>query len=339
MYPKKLLQVFSQALFCFLLPNTILCVLSKHEEKNSIKRFAPPLEVQKQIDLFFTYSNVQNLFISRPRCQFLQKSGTRQFSPQARNQWALNQNNARDLWKSYFNEEFINVCKQFDITSLASLEKNTFILESKKYWPGFILKISKDEWATTNENRSPEVIRYKNTSRVFYNNKLEEFITKTNAKHLLCLKKYLYHIPGQPHEISDRNYCVLAEKFENLPEETKNKEAIKSLFNLEKQEIKNEFIPMIKELIQAMFYTGIADIRPHNVFLINNNGILKFLFIDTERHGFYDSDQNFFHKNPAEIKASAKRGIYNLCKTILRLSDNETYILTTKLQSLISTSF
>lgn len=328
MFTYLVLILFFQATAAF-------CYLSQQEEKMACEKYCPPEPLRNQLDLFFSNSTAQNFFITRNRLQYLPKLGLRQFSAKQRLEWINLQKQSRFDWDNFYSKNYDHVCKTLCIKPLVSLSKNTFVFSSETYFPGYVLKLSKSEWIDFEGKGLPEVVRYKNISRVFYNDKLQEFIKLNNTNHLQALNKYLYHLPGQPQELSDRNYCVIAEKVENLPTPDMSKDSFKAMFNLENLEVKKEYISLIQELVRAVFYTGIADLRPHNIFLLKFDELEKILIIDTERHGFYDSDKNFFHKSQQEIRASAQRGLFNFSRYTLCLAEQKAYMLASKLQELL----
>ncbi|MBS1988252.1 hypothetical protein JST56_04630 [Candidatus Dependentiae bacterium] len=331
----KSLKIKSLGLILCCLITPLLSYLSDQEEKKYLEKFRIPQELQLGIDLFLSDSTARTFFVDRPRHQFLPKLGVRKFTAGDRLRWSLGQKELKNNWESQYVPIYRALCADGKITPLALLNKNSFILASDTYWPGYVLKMSKSEWIDFEDNHESRLVRYKNISRVFYNDKLQEFIKQNNAQFLYAVQKYLYHIPGMPRELSDRNYAVVAEKIENLPTSRMSKESFGAMLDYQKLEIKPEFQPMIRELVQATFYTGIADLRPHNIFLIEKDGAQKILIIDTERHGYYDTDENFFHKNAQEIHQSALRGLFNFACYTLCLPERSAYQVVKHLQGLL----
>lgn len=326
-------------LCCILLVNTISenkflhAYLSIQEEKKTLEKFKIPSHLQQKLDLFFTDTRTYELFINRQRRQFLPKLGVRRFPAQQRIEWTNEQVKIRTHWDLLHLPLYEELCKSCVIQPLAGLNKNTFILTSHS-WPNYVVKINKNEWLDFNEQGIPELVRYKNISRVFYNDKIHEFIEKYNPNHIYAIKKYLYHLPGKPLNLSDRNYCVVAERVYDLPTSKMSKLAFGAMFNLDNFEVKKEYTALIQELVQLVFYTGIADLRPHNIFLIDQNGVKKILIIDTERHGYFDTDKHFFHKNETEVKQSALRGLFNFCHFTLCLPERTAYQMVTTLHNM-----
>ena len=322
-------------IFCCLV-TPLVSYLSEQEEKKYLEKFCLPEQLRSGIYLFLSNTTARDFFVNRPRQQFLPKLGVRRFTAGDRLRWSLEQQDLKNNWESKYIPIYEALCNSGKIKPLALLNKNSFIIASDTYWPGYVLKMSKSEWIDFEENRQSTVVRYKNISRVFYNDKLHEFIQKYHTRFLYAVHKYLYHIPGMPTELSDRNYAIVSEKIDNLPTSQMSKQSFRAMLDYQKLEIKPEFRPMIKELVQATFYTGIADLRPHNIFLVEKDGIQKILIIDTERHGYFDTDKNFFHKDSQEVYQSALRGLFNFACYTLCLPEQSAYQVVKHLQELIT---
>jgi|GEM_PF-5191548 len=331
----KSLKIKSLILAMCYLTTPLLGYLSPQEEKIYLEKFSPPQELRLGIDLFLSNTTARDFFVNRTRHQYLPKLGVRRFTAGDRLRWSIDQKNLKNNWESKYVPMYEALCSEGNITPLADLNKNSFILASDIYWPKHVLKMSKSEWFDFEEDGQSKLVRYKNISRVFYNDKLHEFIKKYNARFLYAVQKYLYHIPGMPTELSDRNYAIVAEKIDNLPSSRMSKQSFGAMLDYQKLEIKPEFQPMIRELVQATFYTGIADLRPHNIFLIEKEGINKIVIIDTERHGYFDTDKNFFHKSAQEVHESALRGLFNFAFYTLELPEKSAYVVVKHLQSLL----
>ena len=115
-----------------------------------------------------------------------------------------------------------------------------------------------------------------NLHRVSIARSIREYAQENNFSYIRVPKKYIYHIPGRPIFLSDRNYMVLAEKFTLLSEE-KNKKVLHALP-----------LSMIRQALDELFETitliGFEDAHADNVqALFNEEGnFTGFGLIDLE---------------------------------------------------------
>jgi hypothetical protein len=134
----------------------------------------------------------------------------------------------------------------------------------------------------------------------------------------------LWHIPGRPDELSDENYLVVAEKIVDLPAIELNATRFHGLVEEISRRIYDEVdVPeiyvreeaeaLVVQMVQVISYAALWDIKLKNVFLINHDGVLKILFLDTEKPGLGGgADVNFYHTHDGEVMSNMRTGFEGL---------------------------
>ncbi len=187
----KSLKIKSLILAMCYLTTPLLGYLSPQEEKIYLEKFSPPQELRLGIDLFLSNTTARDFFVNRTRHQYLPKLGVRRFTAGDRLRWSIDQKNLKNNWESKYVPMYEALCSEGNITPLADLNKNSFILASDIYWPKHVLKILAAFFITINFMNSLKNIMhascmpFKNIS-IIYRECQQNFQTVTM---LLWLKK------------------------------------------------------------------------------------------------------------------------------------------------------
>lgn len=114
----------------------------------------------------------------------------------------------------------------------------------------------------------------RNLQRIAVNEKIKECIKKNNLRHIVTPQKYLYHIPGRPHDLNDMNYIVISEKLELFCK------------NCNRHQFGHHATPVQRaEILTVIRYVGYGDSHLDNICFLKNG---KIAIIDTEPHGSVD---------------------------------------------------
>lgn len=294
--------------------------LSMSEEKKIINQFAPPQELQEKLDDFFSDEKVKLFFDTTllathtPLRKLLGKLTSGEMRSLINNNKSFN-----TLWQKTNKNIFESICQKYNLEVLSSPLKKTIIFTSPNVLPNFVIKIANKHVIAHAPNKKVELAHLKNVSRVLLNQKILEFSQRYQTSHLYPLKKFLYHVPWRPLDLTDKNFIVLSERIYMESSIQDNKKAFQALFNYEMGTFNKPYEHIFKEFFGAAYYAGISDLTPTNIFFITHNGVEKIIISDTERDGFQDTNQCFFQKDPQQIYSCFEKGISFFAQKILDL--------------------
>ncbi len=211
-------------------------------------------------------------------------------------------------------ESFDKFCTSQEITNL-SPEASTAVL-TKESW-NFVLLVPRCEWydtfdydktALTVKQPFPmQPSQFQNISRVFYTTQINDFIRDNNFKNIHPLHQWLIHIPDRPYNLSDENYLVAAEKIPNLP----SIEARAGKFS----ELKAEDLSLVMQFAEVIDEAALWSVEASNVFIIEEQGSFKVLFLDIEKPGIGGgADVNFYHTHAGEVVSNTRTGFEEAVK-------------------------
>ena len=291
--------------------NGAKATLTDEQAKKAIRNLSLPQDhsIRENLETFFEDPDVRAFFVDRIKgAMFNQWTGTGK-KLRAHLFIQRKQLEAQRDWQSTA-DLLPQIIKKYGI-ELLKPNGNTFVLKSKNFWPGYLVKIAKYDWYDNTDyekdNSNPQHSLYQNISRVFYASAIRVQIEKKGLKHIYPLQKYLFHIPGQPKNLNDDNYVVVSEYIKDLSDE-KNARIFKGMGGkittdpnaLEKYGISEKYIEPIVELDYVIQYCGLFDISPKHVFYTNTNTKdgLKFVLIDLEKPGIGGGpDSAFFYQD------------------------------------------
>lgn len=201
---------------------------------------------------------------------------------------------------------------------------NTTVLTTPTW--DFVVRIPRYEWYDTYAEEEKHIpmrpSQYQNVSRVFYSKQINDFIEHENLNRIYPFKQYLYHIPGKEGDLCDENYLVVGEKIRSLPSVELNaarfasivEEGVTSLYGeLEVPEIYPLDEELVIQILQVITFAAMWDIKLKNLFLIEEAGELKALFLDTEKPGLGGgADANFYHTDRGEVLSNTRTGLEGL---------------------------
>lgn len=297
--------------------------LSINEEKKIIHQYAPPQNLKLKLDLFFSDTLVQSFFKDRPISVCTPRSLKSQLTKTHKRLITQKESQYLTHWKNHNGNIFSLICQKYKITNMTPFHKKVLIFTSEELFPEYVLKILNKEVLRIFPNNQFEYTYLKNISRVLLNAKLQEFANKHNAQYLQVLKKYLYHIPWQPYDLSDNNYIVIAQRICTMPSTQESKNNFKQMLDDKTLRLKKSYILMMKELLKAVFYAGISDLIETNLLFFYQNNQPQFIISDTERDGYTDSNEHFFHKDHAEIYNSMEKALSLLTRRIFDIHEDQ----------------
>jgi len=140
---------------------------------------------------------------------------------------------------------------------------------------GYILKMMRRKRGNISIGRSYDDFD-SNIQRVVEAERFRQCIKENNFKHIFLPQKWLYHVPGQPHELNDSNYIVVVEML-LLPHREKNRQLLRNL------ELKTHR-EALDELFDLIAYVGFSDAGASNIRVFEDPESDTFVFaiIDTE---------------------------------------------------------
>ena len=196
----------------------------------------------------------------------------------------------------------------------------------------FVMRVPNCEWYDTFVSEADVPMRpsrYQNVSRVFYAKQINDFVVREGLDRVYPFKQWLWHIPGRPHVLSDENYLVVTEKIVDLPAIELNatrfqglvEEVTRRIYNemdVPEVYVKEEAESLVVQIVQVISYAALWDIKLKNIFLINHDGELKILFLDTEKPGLGGgADVNFYHTHEDEVMSNMRTGFEGLADIFL----------------------
>lgn len=277
-----------------------------------------PKEVQETVEALLADPKSQDFIldlpklvnISGPATNRLQKHAPEEFARlQARNQTAKDELSAtaREREKFY---------KKHGLVNLAG-DANNFVFTTDEW--NFVLHVPRYEWYDDfGDGAIPPMIpsKYQTVSRAFYGKHINDFIAQHNITRVYPLKQWLVHIPGRPKDLSDANYFVAAEKISDLPGDSVNLERFRDMIDNSstrrdtKPKIKDEWDELVTEFLQVLSEAALWNINPRNVYLIERDGKVKAVFLNTEKPGLGGGfDKNFYHKHEGEVSSNLRTGL------------------------------
>lgn len=177
--------------------------------------------------------------------------------------------------------------------------------------PGYILKLGAIH--STNSYGGKKVrqgtSKYKNISRVVYQQEIQKVIDSCSLKHVGVPKKYLYKV-GKGTELHDENYIVVCEDISDKL--LSIEESCKSLKNIT-QEILDELDIIAKK-------ARVADLTVGNC-LLGKDG--KIYLIDTE-HLCKNRDDFFFLTDATQMEKDTQEGLRNI-RLLKKVKENPRY--------------
>ena len=183
--------------------------------------------------------------------------------------------------------------------------QNSLVLQLRDL-PNYVLHCSVYEWDSL----------YQNISRVFYNEKIRDFVAAQGLEHIATVKMWFYNIPGRtPFNLTDLSYTVVAENLHTKFQPGISWKEFVQRLNADNDEAHT----ILEELIRTLTYVALADIGETNIQLVHDRGVLKVLFIDTEQPGIGGAeDETFFQKSSFRVQHNATAAINNLYENILK---------------------
>jgi hypothetical protein len=323
-----LLKVIIETNATTLMPQTKSHVFSAKESdelKDTIlTKCQAPRSIQKLLAMFLSQEDARKHLISNPKLILIADPATNRLKKRFPSEWAAleveKETRRTALAKS--EQSWQKFCTDHDIKKFTrNIHTHTLTTDA---W-NFVLYIPRYEWFDKFEdNDSIESLtpsKLQNVSRVFYAKQINDFIAKNDLTHIFPLKQWLVHIPWRPYDLNDDNYLVASEKIQTLPSKTLNIKRFQLLIDSysnknsheakeaeESEELINQK-EIISQLIRVIDYAALWDIRLEKVFLIENQGNLKILFLDLEKPGLGGGfDKNFYHKDEGEVTSNAKAG-------------------------------
>ena len=157
------------------------------------------------------------------------------------------------------------------LTSLQAhfIKKNHQIVAMLPEEPNFIIKALPSDKSYKMNIFSDRL----NASRVIVADEIRSLIADQKLNNIVVPQKWLYHLPGKPETLNDRNYIVIVEKLDLLDGDA-NLQALKNLTAVQ-----------IKEIYAVIRGVGLYDARSNNI-IITKRG--KVAFIDTEPRWAYN---------------------------------------------------
>ncbi|MFH1644514.1 MAG: hypothetical protein ABIA74_05055 [bacterium] len=296
-------------------------------------------EIKATLDLFFEDASVKEVLIDRKRIFDLGWM-YRNIKPSERTVSYIHAHSDEMFIPSREDLEKIKTIK--DRFNIKFLPAGPYLIDNLLF--GYVVKIprfnvpligdpGKDIYQYFNEEKSKElcdpyfdkaISKYQLVSRVFYNQKINDFVKAKNFKYVYPIEEYLYNLPGKEREVCDENYVVIQENID-LPLVSTNAALFRKLFSyscfpriLESEKEDIFLRELLTELFAVIEYAGLWDMTPQNVFLgsvANDKLKLKVAFVGAVRPAFTGSEErHFFHKDPDEIKRNAKAGFEGLAK-------------------------
>ncbi len=280
--------------------------LSKAEASQILAECQMPFEMAPRLDAFFSDPIVREVFIDRQQPMFAQ----------------------------HYQPILQQIVQKYRI----GLNVNSKLFLIQNLIPGFLLKIQHMKLPSLpgiyDYFKTPiaadfraAVTPYQNISRVFYNQKIKRCVQENHLNHVRIIEKYLYHIPGKPAALCDDNYVVVVEDISRLLATNRNRQfadfmessGLRDKSAADILAVKSVYDELLTELVQVITYAGLWDLGETNVVLIDENGILKWAFIDTEKPGFGGSeDRSFFQKNYEEFRKNAECGVNELSERLMK---------------------
>ena len=158
--------------------------------------------------------------------------------------------------------------------------------------------------------------RFQNVSRVFYNEKIRDFIQREGLDRIATVRMWLYNIPGRsPFSVNDDSYAVIAEHFKYLVGFTEGITWEEFTARLKKKD--EEAHTILAQMTRVIIEAAIWSANERDIIFINERGVLKALFLDTEQPPLGAAeDKNFFFKSDEQVRGNMIAGVKAL-KTIL----------------------
>lgn len=331
-FSKKNFNIITLILLLFFNAN-LSAHLNEAEIQQILSNCRIPDAMASTLDAFFRDSVVREIFIDRQQPFILGWFATK-LSPANRQFYARGMAEVQAMFRDIYQPMLQEIVRRYGI--IINGTDKLFLIQN--LIPGFLLKIQHaklpslpgiyDHFKTQiTANFREAVTPYQNISRVFYNQKIKMCVQENNLHHVRIIKKYLYHIPGKPAELCDDNYIVIVEDLSKLLSTNKNRLFADFMESIGRRDklgtdilaVNPVYEELLTELVQVITYAGLWDLNEHNVYLIEEDGILKWAFIDTEKPGFGGSeDESFFHKNYTEFVKNAECGIDGLSERIIK---------------------
>ena len=284
-----------------------------------------PTEIQDLVNKLLAEKEAQNNLINNPKMVLFAGPAFGRLSKnypevaanlRAKNQEMRESAPERDRQWNVF-------CKKYNLKNLTP-DANTYALTSDTW--DFILRTPRSEWFDRfDDNATPKDLspsKFQNVSRVVYAKQINDFIASDGLDHIYPLQQWLVHIPGQPHDLSDKNYLVACEKIQQLPlleiNMARFQELIDSGNELDPEGcpsifVKEEWFDLVTQLVQVITRAAMWNIKLKNVFLIEDEGRLKVLFLDTEKPGLSGGfDEFFYHTHAGEVISNTRTGMEGL---------------------------
>ncbi|MFH1253927.1 MAG: hypothetical protein V1646_00680 [bacterium] len=307
--------------------------LTEAETRQILSECKIPNAMAPQLDKFFSDQLVRDIFIDRQQ-PFMLGWFASKLSPENKQFYATGMNSIQTMFREYYQPKLQQIVHKYGI----GINGNSKLFLIQNLIPGFLLKIQHSKLPSLPgiydyfktpiaANFREAVTPYQNISRVFYNQKIKRFVKENGLNHVRLIEKYLYHIPGKPEALCDDNYIVVVEDVSKFLATNKNRlfsdfmesSRLKDNSGTDILAVRSVYEELLTELVQVITYVGLWDLNEHNVYLIEEDGILKWAFIDTEKPGFGGSeDKSFFQKNHDEFMRNASTGIDGLSEWLMK---------------------